>query len=441
MIKEHLYKALLLLAALTVFCSCEDTPYYGQGIPSEFNKTYSSKSNKDHVTGDLNLVYSGEQMLGKDVYFNLMSASTADLKFYSVFPGESVVTAANVELTEIVGGYKFSGGTYTSPLNTTYSLLGYVINVEGSNVPLLSVEITQVTIASNTLSQRSVFTLPEYRSEFTALPEYPGYICYDWTVSVLLDWKYKETFIDEEGEEYAEDRNILEDPSMDMTTILTPMLSNLMYLLLDNLYFYPDGTLSATYCSLGELDYMQLIFGTTTDSDRGTKSVSPRGFLTYNVIGDKVYIRPELMNIISYIQANNASTRADGDDEEEVSGGFNIMELLSVIMTVINDVYPELQRWLDQGICFNFVANDPEAVILDYMPMYTGQFVYMFDGAYKLYLNYEELGPIVSLLPFILDNIDISLGDGIPISLDGLFEAIGERAPLTTRLNLGLYLN
>ncbi|MCC8035964.1 MAG: DUF4925 domain-containing protein, partial [Rikenellaceae bacterium] len=107
--RTKLSRLLWLFAAIPLFFACEDAPYYGEGIDSEFNKLYSNKTSKDHVTADLNLTYNGYEFLGREIYFNLMTKETAKIKFFAVFPGEAETVIENVRVSKTSKGYDFSG--------------------------------------------------------------------------------------------------------------------------------------------------------------------------------------------------------------------------------------------------------------------------------------------------------------------------------------------
>lgn len=436
-----------LLMAVPFLTGCDNkAPYYGDGIESEFNRIYSGKSARDHVSGSLLLTYSDSELAGKDVWFELMSETSARIKFYAIFPGEAETSVDGFTVTKTAAGYSISGGG-TTARGTTFSASGTVGLTDGGYV--MTLDLKDVAIPANTLSRKRTFTMMETKNEMVLLNNYGLMGMY---YDLLLNFKWK---VDMEYETVNGVEIVREDlfAPTGLETMLAPLLSNLLYLLLTDVTFHADGNITATYSPMpDDFNFMGLLTG-FQDSDRGPKTQSPKNLITYYVDGGNAYIRPELVSILDLVMSNQSAGTNNGEGEEdkdEDDGGGSGFDL-SMIFDLL-EVYPSITRWFNEGIRFNLIERDPALPVLDYLENQTGQIEingqtyetgvhYFFAGNYALYLDAEELKPLLEILPLILDLLDMDLSFELMPGMALDFGAIIDRMVYTSDINVGLYLD
>ncbi|MCD8071768.1 MAG: DUF4925 domain-containing protein [Alistipes sp.] len=423
--RTRLSRLLWLLAAIPLFFACESAPYYGEGIDSEFNKLYSNKTSKDHVTADLSLTYNGYQFLGREVYFNLMTKETARIKFFAVFPGEAETVIENVRVAKPANGYYISG-SYMTPAGTSFVLEGSVTATD--RLPSMQLTVDGVAIAPNILSQKGKFKTFETESTVEMGTEY--IFVYNNHFNLLWNWNVLAN---------GQEETLLGD----LNDMVWSILSNLLYLALDEINFHPDGEITATYCRFEGFDLTSLM-DTATDADRGPKETSPKGLLSYNVTsGNIVKIRPNMEMILDLVATNQGRTRTDDD-----SGGLDIAGLLPLILNILN-LYPEIITVFEEGLGFVLDVNDPDDTFPFYLDPTFGNKYY---GDYKFYMDSNLLNkgilnsltglvsPILDLLGLDLSDLDIPALGGMGIDLGAMLDEIIERIENTTEVQLGLYL-
>lgn len=414
--------------AIPFLTGCDDkAPYYGEGIESEFNRIYSGKSARDHVSGSLILTYSDNELAGKDVYFELMSETTARIKFYAIFPGESVTSVDGFTVTKTGTGYSIVGSGTTSG-GTTFSCTGSVGVTDGDYAMTLALK--DVAIPANLLSRKGTFTMMDYVSHTITNN---GQVEVHNDLLLMYKWKVDMEYETANGVEIV--REDLFTP-MGMDALLHAVLNNLLYVLLTDVTFHTDGNITATYSPMPDnLNFLGLLTG-FEDSDRGPKTQSPKNLITYYVDGENAYIRPELVSILDLVMSNqSAGTRSEDDDNDDSGSGFD----LSMIFDLL-DVYPTLTRWFNEGIRFNLIERDPDQPVLDYTET-AGGMLYYFAGNYALYLDAEELKPLLDIVPVILDMLNLDLSFELMPGLAIDFNEYIDRMTYTSDLNLGLYLD
>ncbi|MCC8035145.1 MAG: DUF4925 domain-containing protein, partial [Rikenellaceae bacterium] len=323
-------------------------------------------------------------------------------------------------------------GSYMTPAGTSFVLEGSVTSTE--RLPLMELTIDGLAIAPNVLTRKGKFKTFE-TSNMTIIEN--GAVIIDSHLNILWNWN---VIVDGEEEPLL---NI----GTDFTGLVQQILSNLLYLALDEIYFHPDGEVTATYCRFDDLDFMALM-GTATDADRGPKETSPKGLISYNLGSDNIVkIRPNLEMILDLVATNQGRTRADDDSDDDSGGGLDIAGLLPLIMNILN-IYPEIITVFEEGLGFVLEENDPNEVIPSLMdPANDG---YKYYGDYKLYMDSNLLGrgilesltglvsPILDLLGVDFSDMDIPALGGI--DLGDMLGGIIERIENTSEIQLGLYL-
>lgn len=405
---------LLLFAGVLFLAGCDDTaPYYGEGMDSEYNRYYSNKLAKDPMAGTLDLTYSGEELVGKEIYFHLMTENTAKIVLKEIIYGVSELTYENHPVTANGdGSYSFSG-TETTSKGISFSYQGKVSNEAGAILPDMTLEVKDVKFPENELARKGTFNTMDFSSVGNS------YYC-----PLYFQWKV----LGLNGQE-EHLLNLTDYGIGDLTSAIYMFLPKILYLMLPDITFHADGNVTATYAPLPEdLDIMMLMYIPVNASMRAETSVSPMNLFTYYIDDNKFYLRPDISQIVHSVTSNN-STRADDDDSAGLDLG-SLLEYLNLILGLVDSA----ERWINEGICFNLVPNDPTVgqALMDVPGA-------MFEGDYQLYLDINELGIIVELLPLILDLFDVDLS-GVPV-IGNFSDILLDRARNTTALDLGVILN
>ncbi len=417
-----------LAAFVLLFTNCEDDkPYYGDGYDSEFNILYSNKTVTQPATGDLTLNYSDCPVYGRDVYFEMTSASTAKLKFFAVFPSEKETLVENVPLTKISGGYSFSGQAQSTK-GTTFSYAGSVGD-KG-----LEVNLTNVKIPNYPFGEKGTFDVIDYfysvdSEQDNSDPAYRVINNYYYNcLPHIFDWQFVDEYGTEQGLGFLQ------------TILVDPILAKLLYLVLPEITFHPDGNITANYAGLkDDIDIMGLMAAPVTSDMRGDIQSSPLNLCYYFVEGSYMYIQPDIEMIIRAVNSNRTRAETEGD--------MSLTGILNMVLTL----YPSVTKWANTGVKFNFIPNDSStpAITTDIteFPNFTNvtNFYYYYGADYRLYADLEELQPVIDILPalltILLSNVELPGSEELGgMDLLGLLDGIIGNFPNTTRFNLGLFL-
>lgn len=439
--KSLLRRTLVLLFTAAALVACnDDDPVTGgiDEVDSSFNATYSS--------ANLDLSYSGSPMPGKSVSFAMTGDRSGRLTLTDIFMDAERLVIDGIPLYENGGGYSFSGYTAT-PQGTTFRYAGTLTPSSGEENPSMKLDLTDIKVPANYLSSHGAFKIincldPEdiFISSSTSGFWTSRYYNRLNSLAPMMWWTYGD---DEDMLLYIP----LVSSLMDLNGMLHEFLGKLLYLVLDDVTFHPDGTVTASYCPVPDgYDIAGLFSSSVSESDRSKSIESPANLLQYRIDGEYVYIKPNLQMLLELIGLDLGGlipTRSDegdeGDEEnEDQDAGLDIGQIISDLLSLIN-------RWTTDGIRFNLVSNDTTRSYYrtsEIGLLVTNYYDMCYNGDYKLFLDTYELGDIVQNLKMYLDmfgldlsNIEIA-GFNIGPYLDPVFENTAD----TRTLELGLYL-
>ncbi|MCC8142877.1 MAG: DUF4925 domain-containing protein [Tannerellaceae bacterium] len=435
---KQFIRLLFGLLSVYILTGCDDdTPYYGNGYPSEYNLLYSNKISTQPGTGTLVLDYSGSPAYGREAWFEMSDATHATIKLFDVFPTEQETLLEAVTLTKTQEGYELNASG-VSEKGTTFTLTG------GVEEGILTLDLTDVKIPSNALGEKTTFTTKtastQARTTTTQDTSDPSHWRYETineyyiTSNVLLDWRVKLP-----GSQQEENLFALE--AMDLSELLQSFLSNFVFLLVDQFQFQTDGNITARYAGIPDnFNIAALLLGANA-SMRGPLVTSPANLCYYLVEDETVYIQLNLDMVLQTVLANrtksDAGTSADGLD-----------------LNALLDLYPQLNRWMNEGIRFRLEKNEREVPREETTTTVSDQGTHLLTTVtinryyercdYKLYIEESEVEPLVELLPALLElllgDLELSFDAGILGTLDlgpMVDELIG-RIPYTSACRLGL---
>lgn len=414
---------------ISLIGSCSEEPNYKGNYDSQLNQLYSNKIYPQLNARDLELTYSGSALYGKDVYFEMATATTARISLLDILPTESRVLIESVPVTKTADGHAFSG-TATSPKGTSFDYAGKI--VDGT----LSFELKEVKIPTNALTRKGTWKM-KYAS-ISDDPDGTGGTVYD--TGFFLNWAI-------DGAQAPEASEFL----VSMGGLLNLLLPNIMYLMLDELTFHEDGNITAVYAQGLDEDVMTAtnvlmwMFGMhPTPDQRKELAESPRNLIKYFVDEETVYIIPDVEMIVRQIMADQtkATTYAN-----QVAGSNDIIELLNNLLgsllpgVTLNDLapfYKTLNQWTTTGIPFTFQANSGQ---LNYYNIGGIPSIhYLYEGDFALYLKGEQLKTLVPILPAVtslVGDIEVPMLGSLGDILGPLFSG----APATTRFELGIFFD
>lgn len=414
-----------LLSSVMVFTGCDDDKYYRGDYESELNNIYSNKNSSQPNAGALELSYSGSMLYGKDAYFTMTSGSTARIVLHDVLPGERKGEIRDIALQPAAGGYQFQG-TGASQKGTKLKYTGTIVEGE------LKLSLYDIRVSSNPLTDKGTWRMVE--GAYSEYNEDNG--------NPLTDDVKDKRFC-------AFLRIESSDPELEMLiNMLGQMIErpihNIMYLLLEDVTFHPDGNITVTYADgLGDdfLDKLlgQYLMGFATPADRQATYRSPMNIVKYYIDGESVRVVPDLYMIMRLIEASGI----DLDLELEISGGS-----LEAWLPIISEVYKAANQWATTGLRLSFRKNDLSYKVSTGQGNNAYDYIYRYQGDYILSLQGPEIEfvkNILKVLPDVLsqDILDIMIGDGDEdekIRLGDLLETVNGLLDGITRFELGLLL-
>lgn len=345
------------IAVAGVLLSCND----GNGGPSEeaFQPTLAESlstvySNKTYPTDSLVLYYTSSSvpLLGRDVKFETEDLKTGTLTLYNVVPGEAETVLSGLTLKEATDApdkLTFSYKTVTTETGVRLTLASKS-NVRPGRLELI---FSSVTFPANRFSKNTEgkgwWALRPYDDQTSA-------------GSIYLDWRLTPgtyTFTDEEtGETETVEvtpENAGDPISLALGPILGGMMKGIVQQLIPNILghinFSTNGNIQARYNANGL-------------SGDAAWQVSPANNLCFFYTkDDRLYVIPNIEMIVRQIKANQAASRSSiGTDD-------------------IQAILTRLSVWITQGAPFRIEDNA--------------------DGSTTVYLETEQLEPLLVLLPML----------------------------------------
>ena len=372
---QMVFKTLLLAGLAGVVTACsndgydEETPYV--------SKNFSNKL-ADGSKANLELIYSGDSLIGKNITFQTTDSKTADIVLENVLPHESETKISNVVLvSDGNGGFSFSG-TSTSTFNTTFTYKGTVkdnkmkMDLSGVKIP--------VNKATGTLALQMSGTTKEVDKE-----------------------------IDGESQTVYQNETPLyfnsENPDLGIFMLVGMFAGAQINGALQSLTFSEDGNIVATY--KGGNGWTQ----------------SPKNLITYYVENDTtMYITPNVDMIIRQIQKDKVKTRATNLPSS----------------TDLQKMYARLNKWTTTGVKFTFKDNPFKNDSENYQ-YFSGYRQYA--GDYALYVSKDEFGDFIPLLETYQDKIVDLLPDEYKGFVGGMLPSIIQGMKDAKVLEIGLFLN
>ncbi|MCC8088722.1 MAG: DUF4925 domain-containing protein [Rikenellaceae bacterium] len=425
----------VVAAALCVFTGCDDSdPYYGPGISPETNKVYSNKTGASERQGSLDFSYNDLDYYGAEVYVQYEGDNTATVKILGVMPWDKQATIENVKLNMTESGYSFSGSAKT-PVGTTFSYTGNLVvatDEYGKEEEKLSVSLSDINMPANPLltygvwssvTAEEILTGEDIRTDFTeediAKGKYQGYnYYYDVTPDFIeLTWKIidpvsgmEENFFDFR----TADGNLFAGHDL-----IENVLKGLIYALLQDIVFLPDGNLGVHYSGLPSdaSFFLALIAGGSLgDFQRENVTyVDSKNFAFYYFDGEYVHVRPNLENIIAQLTGGNGW---EIDLSSLDLGDFDLSGLFGGDLSLgyIIDLLETLMTWMSDGVKFRYEEVEPVVRTTERSAVISGQ-TYWNMYHYRNTLTHtitlegselENLLPLITmLLPVIWDQFRV----------------------------------
>ncbi|WP_455586676.1 DUF4925 domain-containing protein [Bacteroides sp.] len=348
MSKKFLLKLFCVTCLFISLVSCSDDGYH------ESDKLTANYSNKlaDGTAANLSLSYSGTELIGKSIYFKTSDTKTADITLLDILPGERETPIVNVTLTPAESGYIFSGkATGISGINFSYNG-----KIEDGK---LTVNVSDVQLPAHAITtQKKWYTVPYTLNDTQGTDPETG-ITYN---NVMY------------GVHFHSDSKA----ASSLASLAEAVGGNILGSVLRNVYFHPDGNITARYAPMPQVDGFLGYIMPLPIRPESDYSLSPLNLVTYYVKDNFLYVVPNIDMIIRLVQSNrNAETRATSTPD-------------------YMKIYRLLNRWATTGIRFHIVDEiKPEELYEDYYIKHAGDMI--------LYLDKDEISPLFQLLPMLKD--------------------------------------
>ena len=365
--KKKWQRFIFAVCFIGLFTACENDDYNGPE-PDEVTANYSNKL-ANGAEANLALTYSGNELIGKSVYFKTRDAKTAEITLLDIVPGEREASLTNVALIPVAEGYTFSGDVTSS----TSCSFHYTGKVEKGK---LTIDLSNVQLPANLITtQRTWHTIPYTLTETTNIDPQTGL-----------------EYTDEmHGVHFHSDNKL----ASSYTNLLEVIGGNILGSVLRNVYFNQDGNITALYASMPQVNNFAGYLMPLPIRPESDYSLSPLNLATYYVKDHSLYVVPNIDMIIRLIQSNAAESRATSISEWE-------------------EIYRLINRWTTTGIRLNIVDDIKPEVIFE-------GFVIKHIGDMILYLDKDEVGILFKLLPLLKDAVqDLPMKDILIPMIDGL---------------------
>lgn len=383
--KKDLFRSMLLvLFALFVFTACSDDDNNNEGGQLVGNFVAGEEvvySNAEINLGtpvenaaDLSLKYEGSVLPGKVVSFVTSDGKKADIKLNAVLPHETT-TALTVDLTKSDNSYTFSGNA-TSAAGTTFTYEGSATK-EGLNISL-----TNIKIPANSVTEHGTWYLAQF----------DGTASFGFHLSMATE-------------------DVMSGNAF--SYLGTYMVSQIFNSLLKSVTFHDNGIITAEYNP-------QLSMSMMDETAEISWIQSPEiPLATYFVQGEKMYVTPNIEAIMAI--ANAAKTKAE--ESTEGPSEAEIQQAIAVLMA-------QAQKWTTEGICLKIQAPGKTLANDMVTPV-------QLLGDMELVLGYDELKPVLEVLPTLSSVLIPMLPADIAETLEGILPVIAS----ATDLNVGIVLN
>lgn len=381
--KVNLLQRIFHVAILTcILAACNDDKYDGPS-PDEVNATYSNLLSAGE-NANLTLLYNGDVLIGKKVYFKLKDAHTGYLSLKQILPGEQESNLDNISLTTDGESYSFSGTTTTSAGTS----LTYAGNVEAGS---LTLSLSDISLTSNLLKEKQLslvkFGNVEYQYGERTVSVYH---------SALMMRMHLKTPL-------GSDQTMLSAFFPIIGALATQIGGCSLNIVLNNIQFGADGNITADYAGWPEgLGVMEVAtYPSRSDEEYTT---SPANLATYYFADDEtMYVVPNIDQIIYTVQQNMAKA--------------NRSSLLDTEMQeFLEKLYTQLATWARYGIKFKAMENPYTGE--GYAPVYTfdndGNRIVntasaeQYEGDYLLQIDTDQLaivGVIIDALPYLAPDL------------------------------------
>jgi len=363
-----------------IMAACNDDKYDGPS-PYEVNATYTNQLSAGNKA-NLVLLYNGEMLIGKDVYFKLKDAYTGYLSLKQIVPGEQEINLDNIALTTDGNSYSFHG-IATTTTGTSFTYTGKV------EIGKLTLALSDINLTENLLKRKSFEIVKFGEVEY----EYGKKYITRYHSALMLRMHLKTPF----GKDQA------------LLSILFPMINSLavqlggasLGIVLDKLQFNADGNIIADYANWPEgLDLMNAAEYQRPDDDY---TVSPANLVTYYFTdAETMFVVPNIDQII-YIIEQNAIKQNRSLLDSEMQG-------------FLKKLYAQLVTWSHYGIRFKAIPNPYTGD--GYAPVYKfdkegnrvedPNKVEQYEGDYLLQIDTEQLaivGTIMEALPYLAPDL------------------------------------
>lgn len=380
--KEDKMKRNLLLRLFPVVClfisfvACDKDEKYDGPSPEQVNARYS---NKLSMGGDttLTLTYSGQVLIGKDVYFKMKDPGNADITLLGILPGEKETSINNVTLLAKSDSYSFSGNS-TGTNGTTFHYEGSV--KEGKMI----MNLTDVEITGNQLT-----TQGEWYIVHNKAPEI------EQDADGINKYTYHNTTYNGVGGPGGNSSTLI---GLVYGFVINKIFGNAVSSVLDGVTFNPDGNITSAYAPLPDsMTISKLISGYGVMGRPSTDwKASPLNLATYYVKNDSdLYVTPNIDMIIRQAELNK--TKSETGDSTDVGDA-------------LEQIYKKLNAWSTTGVKLVIRKNDKK----EYQPVDNGKSYERYAGDVILVLKKEEIQDFFLLFDVALavipaDTLDKSL--------------------------------
>lgn len=439
-------RKLFYVACTTFFLtSCEETYNDKLFWPGELSQEYGSYIKPS----TLDLTYSGEKLIGKNVSFQTEDSKKGTLTLNDIIPGEKE-TSFRINLSEQEDNYTFSGETVSGA--------GATVKYAGSITPKTMKLDLNVTMPQNQwIKTYQMSELTRGRGKDVIRNQTTGE--YEWgesdnqilTAALYTDMDLE--MVKEAGSLYAT-----------VSVIIKGMGGYLLPQLLKSVTLESDGNITAEYTSdelqLGEQKFseidmdnpasqqqvinfimMKLMFNTLSADDitaatQGRNYAdSPRGLAFWYLKNDLLYVKLNLPGIISLAmqgqgQTVDAHLIAGIADAILKSNPFLLKTLLGVVSESLDNSLLSMIANMDHQSFQMFFSWIKEGI-----PMQ----IEKENGHTHIYLNREALSPLIAFIPHLQPVMEGIPNFG-PMLYNSYLGPLYDNWSIITQLDLGLDL-
>lgn len=377
-------------------------------------------------TGDqLVLKYSGMDLTGKTVYYTVTN-SVPVLTLANVIPGELT--------TAISGVYPDDKGTFSGEVTTTSgATVAYSGILTAASGMTLDLNVTLSATAQGGIAGNWVLADTITQNDDSKVDNSP--LHFVWTAPGYYAFGEGSALSSEQIATMAQ-------------LAVVPLLSDV----LNQVSFATDGNITAKYYSgtTVTMDWIMGNLGAVIPSAGKTWLASPSGLVSWYVKGEKLYLIPNIGNIIAQVAKDSGNSDLGSLDLSSIlnslSGmsGKDIKALLSAFLKdlpldlnlISDEKIEEVVGWLSTGIPLNYRVKD--------VTLENGKTL----KALYVYVDKEFMDPFMPLLFPLLPTLDTLMQEAAPdfypllLMMTGLqsFRDIENIWKATTVFELGIEL-